>query len=692
MKVPTSLFLVLSFPLCFSSVGSTENGPSPFIRYYEGLSYSREALEMKHQRAKRAIHEDDRRVSLDFTAYHRHFQMRLKPDISGFTEDFQVHFTNRSELPTLSHLYSGELEGDANSSCHGSLISGRFEGFIQTSNGTFYVEPVSQREYHSVIYHQDDVDHSQLETGTSHFCEKLQRYVQQEAPVLRSKRTVDYARTSCLMYLRADFLFFKRFGSTEAVVAQIANYLRAVNDIYDKTNFDGIRHINFKVKTLNVISEDDPSSPQYSPFIGPEKLLMMHSETNWNSYCLSFLLTNRDYSGVLGLAWEGKPGNSGGICSKYDEHTEGSFASLNTGLVTLQKYGHYLPPRLVHLTLAHELGHSLGSPHDEGQECVASSNRGNYLMFPYASDGSQENNNKFSPCTIKAISGLLMNKKDQCFVESGHPICGNQIVEAEEECDVGANDQDPCCYSAKQPESLQCKLKPQKQCSHSQGQCCSNECIFKPQGQKCQEESECAFESKCVGTRAACPPAPPKANLTICNFGTKVCINGICARSICLKYGLEQCDCLGTSLKDKCNLCCQKPGNPDTCVKATTTEFSQQVPIPLPAGTPCSDRQGYCDKLSTCRLVDADGPLARLKNSFLHLKEFRDVAEWMKAHWWVILIAILTLSALMASTVFLFGHTEDSETELEENGRPRRRKQQFPDDEVDPFEQQDSGL
>lgn len=55
-------------------------------------------------------------------------------------------------------------------------------------------------------------------------------------------------------------------------------------------------------------------------------------------------------------------GNWGGICSKHTPLRNGPNSTLNTGLVTIQNYGQFLPPRQVQLTLAHELGHSLGAP------------------------------------------------------------------------------------------------------------------------------------------------------------------------------------------------------------------------------------------------------------------------------------------------------------------------------------------
>nr|XP_006640054.2 PREDICTED: disintegrin and metalloproteinase domain-containing protein 10-like [Lepisosteus oculatus] len=648
---------------------------SPFIRRYEGLSYDRRAVQRSHERAKRETQEHKRVIQLDFTAFQRAFHLRLRRDTTGFTEDFRIQLKNASQSADLSHIYSGGLEDERGSSCHGSILAGQFEGFIQTQNATYYVEPIerystSHSEHHSIIYREDDMDSSPLRNGGAGFCgsRRLLRFTQDSSnqAMSRSRRTVDSSKTSCTLHLRTDHLYFKKFGSVEAIVAQVGSYIRAVNDIYHRADFEGIRLINFKVKLLEIITEDDPSSPLYPAFIGPEKLLMLFSETNWDKYCLSYLLTNRDYSGVLGLAWEGKPGNSGGICSKYAKFKDGSSASLNTGLITLQNYGQYLPARMVHFTIAHELGHSLGAPHDEGSNCGelgSLDGKGRYLMFPQASNDRQENNDKFSPCSIQLISKLLRAKKDQCFVVIDQPICGNQIAEEGEECDVGHNDSDPCCYSANQPRTIQCKLKPHKQCSPSQGPCCSSQCVLRPPGVVCKEESECQLAISCSGSAAACPTPASKPNTTVCGRGTRICTKGECGRSLCVKYGLEQCDCLGNSMSEKCYLCCQQPGKPETCASTTSSVLSQYFSgarLALLPGTPCSGKQGYCDRFNVCRLLDADGPIARLKNSFLHLNEFDDLAEWMKAHWWGILLAILTLSAMMASTVFLFGRRQPS--------------------------------
>lgn len=71
---------------------------------------------------------------------------------------------------------------------------------------------------------------------------------------------------------------------------------------------------------------------------------------------------------------------------------------------------------------------------------------------------------------------------------------------------------------------------------------------------------------------------------------------------------------------------------PNTC-SSTGSErwlsfFSKKV-ITLQPGSPCNDFKGYCDVFMKCRLVDADGPLARLKKAIFNPELYENIAEWI---------------------------------------------------------------
>ncbi|KAM9097902.1 disintegrin and metalloproteinase domain-containing protein 10-like isoform 2-T2 [Sarcophilus harrisii] len=617
---PASLLLVLhiSASQAASSGGQTECSRS-FIRYHEQVSYNRAALDQELWRIHRAKSGGEESVQLDFQAYQRTFKLSLKRDNSIFSKDFELTGMRRTTSFNVSFLYSGELRDEPGSSCHGSIISGLFEGIIHTKDGTFYVELTKassgneKEPRRSIIYHQREIDYSLLNNSN--------------CPCLALKMN----------------LFWQ--PPTPKLI-------------------------------VKVVQEDDPTSSMYSPFIGPEKLLMLHAQSNWDGYCLSYLLTDRDYSGILGIAFNGQAGDLGGICSKH-RMFQGSLRSLNTGLITIQKYGHYLPPRIIHITLAHELGHSLGAHHDESQQCARFSldtTHGNFLMFAHATDGDQPNNDRFSPCSTTFIGKTLRGKKDQCFVETDRPICGNHVLDPGEGCDVGSSTTDPCCYGAGESEGLRCRLKAGVQCSPSQGPCCSPDCKYFSMGKLCQSETECLWESTCLGNAAYCPVPLPKANFTPCLMGAKICLDGSCRGSLCLNHGLEPCECVSISPWEQCHLCCQKPGRPRTCASTTSSllrsEFNGSR-VPLTPGTACKGRQGYCDKFHICRLVDEDGPMARVKNAIVGFMELEDPAAWMKTRWWAILLAILTIAAMMSFTVFFFGKTADSETGMEMTSRAK---------------------
>ncbi|MCL4144543.1 UNVERIFIED_CONTAM: hypothetical protein GTU68_030727 [Idotea baltica] len=97
-------------------------------------------------------------------------------------------------------------------------------------------------------------------------------------------------------------------------------------------------------------------------------------------------------------------------------------------------------------------------------------------MFARATSGDKQNNNKFSPCSLKQINNVLNSKARDakgCFTEPQRAICGNGVVEEGEECDCGWQEdcEESCCFPmvSNPPRNHRpCTLRPRKICSPSQ--------------------------------------------------------------------------------------------------------------------------------------------------------------------------------------------------------------------------------
>ena len=72
--------------------------------------------------------------------------------------------------------------------------------------------------------------------------------------------------------------------------------------------------------------------------------------------------------------------------------------------------------------------------------------------------------------------------------------------------------------------------------------------------------------------------------------------------------------------------------NPNTCSSSGSdkwAKFFNKTVTTLQPGSPCNDFKGYCDVFMRCRLVDADGPLARLKKAIFNAELYENIAEWI---------------------------------------------------------------
>jgi len=530
-------------------------------------------------------------------------------------------------------------------------------------------------------------------------------------------------RKSCSLFIQTDPLLWRHVKeqeqtdskTQEEILSMIAQHVKAVNRIYGDTEFAAgkYRHTGhtFQVNRIKILNDSDCNVKPKNPFclsnIDVSNFLNLHSKTDHEHFCLAYVLTYRDFTGgTLGLAWVASAsGASGGICEKYKTYTENvngihhtAQRSLNTGIITFVNYNARVPPKVSQLTLAHEIGHNFGSPHDYPPECRPGGGSGNYIMFASATSGDRDNNNKFSPCSVKNISAVLDavvdERKHNCFKESNGAFCGNKIVEEGEECDCGFDEAEcaeQCCYprtfgtsgESSKLNSQSCKLKGSAQCSPSIGPCCDQSCNFikERHRQLCKAEQDCTRKAYCNGSSALCPKADNMPdNTTECNEGTKVCQQGDCKGSICLKYGLEQCflssdDKVHHSTRDLCELACQEPGRNGTC-KSTGdwVESGERANrglterLSLRPGAPCDNFQGYCDVFLKCRQVDAEGPLVRLKNLLFNQRTLLTIAQWVTTYWYAVLLMGIGFVITMALFIKCFAaHTPSSNPKLPKN-------------------------
>ena len=678
--------ILLLFLLLLSPLYEASNGPGSFLhaRHYDTVEYDSNQLLRQHYKLRRANEGGpDQHIKLSFSTHGRDFDLRLHPEDSHyFHKDFElvVDGVSQSRSNLLSYLYVGYDANDPDSTVHGSLAYGVFDGAIHTGDDIYHIEPanryINNSRIHSIAYkHSDllliggagDEHHHHHHTGsTCGVSDQRKRLflsrMQTASHHVTKRQSSNPSKVSCWINIVADHLFYE--GVTKSGVNQntrvaqasslIRNFVASTSNIYRAEDFNGDGTpdgINFAIQKIT-INTSAPSDNQYfaNEFLGVETLLSEFSRADWSDFCLSYLFTNRDFEGgVLGLAFVANPSRSGGICDNYS-----GGKTLNTGVVTMVNYGFRVSNAAATLTFAHETGHNFGSEHDSGS-CSPSDNP--YIMTAFANDGSRSNNDNFSPCSITMMRRIISSKgqnQNGCFRESTD-LCGNYLLDEGEECDCGVDHTNGICNSDHCCNATSCKLvsSPNVHCSPQSSGCCYNNCTIIPAGGHiCSDETDCAYEQACNGS-AQCPRpiAKESSNGSLpCNSGSNYCVNGECTGSICIPLQLPDCECF--SNEEACHICCSVEG---ACTSTFTLSRNNQTArelLPngegkiLGVGYPCKNFTGYCDFYDKCRLVLKQGALARI-TGFFTSSEVLIAFEYVRQYWWAGVVGAVTLLVVL---------------------------------------------
>ncbi|OWF50393.1 disintegrin and metalloproteinase domain-containing protein 10-like [Mizuhopecten yessoensis] len=670
------------------NTGSGDENIRTFVKDYKTVLLN---ISNKFTSSERQDYEYADKI-IRFNAYEMNFTLVLHHDRSVLSPNLIVTMGRsawsggRLSAMGLAAVFSGSVMGEKGSYVYGKLNGGTFDGMVQTKNEILYLEPLSKYSSEIVngsnqiciIYKKADLvdqnppDQFKLKEN----CHTVNSTGMQAPWVLnsvrkkrsRTRRAATFSH-SCSLHVVVDHLFFVGVGqsSRSQTIAEIMYLVGSADHIFRSTDFNGDGkgdNVGFTVTAISIYPNETVDDYKTANSIDVYDYLNQFSKYNFDDFCLGIAFTFRDFKdGVVGLAWIGNSdvyGPPGGICQTRI-NLSGKTFNFNTALVTLNNYGSRIPSYRSSLTLAHEFGHSFGSIHDSAADasCSPGNDLGNYIMFPYAADGSSPNNNIFSSCSLSQIYPVIVNKGSCLNAETG-PVCGNAIVEAGEECDCGSSGLctfygDTCCvpsdvvFEVDRP----CNFRRHqgKVCSWKFSPCCRQNCTYIPasDSHKCAEASQCKQESLCDGTSGECPDGFFLLDGIICAGGKKACKAGVCVESICESRDMHTCQCTGVD-DHMCMLCCRS-GNSTKCQPAhnfgllgTFGEVLYQD-----AGATCYNNAGVCDKKHKCMLNNPDDVIKRLGKMF-NEENLEDIKTWLANYWYYIVIAVLGIAIF----IFIF--------------------------------------
>ncbi|NXY81039.1 ADAM9 protein, partial [Alcedo cyanopectus] len=395
--------------------------------------------------------------------------------------------------------YHGTVEGIADSMLALSTCDG-LRGILYIAGKWYGMEPLNTSStFEHLFYPLEDMQDIPFQcsvmNGNLHhekmFVEHSVKYTFLTNTVLPQKSYVE------LFVVVDNERFLMKNSDPAAVQKETVELINYVDGMYRALNIQ-IVLVGLEIWTdRNHISVKNSSAGDaLSKFVSwRQKYLLKRSRNDVGH----LIIGKKAYDdGSIGMAFVGT------VCSQVQG---GSISTLNHNNM------------LQHATVvAHELGHNLGMKHDD-KRCPAT-----YIM--HSTDNGSRN---FSSCSADDFENLILSGGGNCLRNPPktsnvykEPVCGNNVVDNNEECDCGKQKEctNPCCDAAT------CKLTPGSQCA--EGLCCKN-CKFQVAGAECRSKRDfCDLPEYCNGSTAYCPEDVYIMNGYPCANSQAYCYYGTC--------------------------------------------------------------------------------------------------------------------------------------------------------------------
>ncbi|XP_073074922.1 disintegrin and metalloproteinase domain-containing protein 18 isoform X2 [Manis javanica] len=402
--------------------------------------------------------------------------------------------------------YQGYVSNFPYSAATLSICSG-LRGFLQFENITYGIEPLeSSARFEHIIYQvkNGNPDIPMLAENYSYIWQKDQPYkihLSSQEKII-SKLLPQYLK----MHIIVEKALYNYMGSEMMAVTQkIIQIIGLVNTMFSQ----------FKL-TVILSSLELWRDKNQIPTSGDADDLLQRFVT-WNQGSLTlwphdtaFLLIYRKHPKYVGATFPGT------ICNKsYD-----AGIAVYPDAITLEGFS---------VIIAQLLGLKIGLTYDDINKCFCP--RATCIMNHEALGSSGIK--IFSNCSMHDYKYFISKLEAKCLQNlpklqpsyQNQSVCGNGILEPDEECDCGSEEE---CLFKECCDYKTCKLKGSAKCGS--GPCCTSSCEISVAGTPCRKsvDHECDFTEYCNGTSSTCVPDTYALNGQLCRSETAFCYDGRC--------------------------------------------------------------------------------------------------------------------------------------------------------------------